>query len=239
MTRSPLVRRTNAGRAWKLDLEEHSGEDRPREGLAPRERRVREQVVERPDEPEDERGRDGERVDVGEDAAGDSRVVDEVDADGADHERDEEHGEGRGDEREHQELLAHEGAVREPVDDVERGLENAEEAERAPEERDPADDPDRRGLVLNRADDAEEAVDRARGEGAPQLLDEVARLRLLPGERGQREREEEEGDEREEREVGDHRREMRSTVCEELGDDAMHARRSVGRARDGQAPGLW
>jgi len=61
------------------------------------------------------------------------------------------------------------------------------------------------------------------GDGAPQLFDEVARLRLLPGEGGQREREEQKGDEGEEREVGDHRREVRSTVCEELGDDAMHA----------------
>src|SRR6185503_16886028 len=105
----------------------------------------------------------------------------------------------------------------------ERGLEDAEESEGAPEERNAADDPDRRRLVLDRLDDGDEPVDRARGKGAPQLFDEVARLRLLPGEGGEREREEQKGNEGEKREVGDHRREVRSTVCEELGDDAMHA----------------
>ena len=93
--------------------------------------------------------------------------------------------------------------------------------------RDPADDPDRGRLILDRADDGHEAVDGARGECTPQLLDEVARLGLLSRERDQREREEEERDEGEEREVGDHRREMRSTVCEELGDDAGARRRRV------------
>ena len=83
-------------------------------------------------------------------------------------------------------------------------------------------------------DDGDEAVDRARGEGAPQLFDEVARLRLLPGEGGQREREEQEGDEGEEREVGDHRREVRSTVCEELARRCDARRGSVGRGRDGR-----
>src|SRR4029453_3673601 len=160
--------------------------------------------------------------------AGDARVVDEVDADGADHEGDEENRQPAGHEHEDEQLLADERAVGDPVDDVERRLEHAEEAKRAPEERDAADDPDRRRLILNRTDDVDQAIDRARRKRAAELLDEVARLRLLACERGQRQREEEEGHEGEEGEVGDHRREVRSTVSEELGDDAMHAARSVG-----------
>ena len=59
-------------------------------------------------------------------------------------------------------------------------------------------------------------VDGAARERALELRDEEARLVRPSGEAEQRERQEEERDEREQREVGDHRREMRAAVGEEL-----------------------
>ena len=67
------------------------------------------------------------------------------------------------------------------------------------------------------------------GNARSDLLDQVARLVLLAREREQREREEEERDEREDGEVGDHRREMRAPVGEELADDRVHGEGVYGR----------
>jgi hypothetical protein len=61
-------------------------------------------------------------------------------------------------------------------------------------------------------------------EGAAELLDQVARLALLPGERDQRQREEEERDEGEQCEVRDHGGQVSAPVGQELAQDLTHAR---------------
>ena len=109
-----------------------------------------------------------------------------------------------------------EAPVREPVDDVERRLERAEERQRGPEEADAANDPERSRVVLDAVDQRDDALDRRARESVLELLDEeVGRLGAVR-EAEERERQEDEGHEREEREVRDHRREVGTPVFEEL-----------------------
>jgi hypothetical protein len=183
------------------------------------ERLVRQDAVDGPDEGEDERGRNGDPVDVGEPVAEECRFTSELDADRGDEECDEEDDQRAGRQEQDEHLLADERAVGEPVDDVEGGLENAEEPERAPGEPDPPDDSEGGGALADVLRDLDEPVDGALRERAPELVDQVARLRLLPGERDQRENEEQERHEGEEREVRDHRGQMSTAIPGELADD--------------------
>ena len=124
--------------------------------------------------------------------------------------------------RDREQLPVQEGAVRLPVHDVERRLEHAEQRERSPAEEEGADHAERRGVVLHRAHDADDALDGARRERLVQLGHEVARLVGAAGEAEEREREEDQWDEREKREIGDHRGEVRPSVCEKLAEDLPH-----------------
>jgi hypothetical protein len=85
----------------------------------------------------------------------------------------------------------------------------------------PADDPERRRVLLDLADGVDDARDRAAREGALQLRHQVARLVRPPREGEQGDGQEQQRHEREQREVGDHRGEVRPPVGEELG----HGRR--------------
>src|SRR4029077_14201651 len=81
---------------------------------------------------------------------------------------------------------------------------------------DPADDPERRGVVLYPVDELDDLLDRRAGEHMLQLLDEEGvRLRAVR-EAEERERQEDEGYERQKREVRDHRGEVGAAILEEL-----------------------
>ena len=95
-----------------------------------------------------------------------------VEAEQADDEAREQRHEDARHERGRQQLPVQEAAVRQAVDDVERRLERAEERQRRPEQADAADDPERRGVVLDAADERDDAVERRAGERALQLADE-------------------------------------------------------------------
>src|SRR6185295_17523231 len=77
--------------------------------------------------------------------------------------------------------------------------------------------------VLDRMNDLDEPVHRARGKRAPQLLYQVARLALLARKRDQRQREKEEWHEGEQREIRDHGRQVGPAVGEELVQNLTHA----------------
>src|SRR5581483_10840958 len=120
-------------------------------------------------------------------------------------------------------------------DDVERALEHAEERQRRPEQEPAPDEAERGRVVLDRADRAQDRRDRGARERLLQLADEERVGVGLVDEPEQREREEEQRDERQEREVGDHRRQVRAAVGEELAEDAPHARQYA--RTHGRGPG--
>ena len=82
-----------------------------------------------------------------------------------------------------------ERAVRPPVDDVERGLQDAEERQRRPQQCRAADDPERRGVVLHGMHEPDDLVDRRAWERALDFLDQEARLVRAPREPQERQRE--------------------------------------------------
>src|SRR5213080_4350092 len=115
------------------ELERHCGEHGAGPHLTPAQALVRESEVGGDEEEEDSQRRDEQRQQVGDDCvrrdaarvALEQRVPDRPDREA--HEQDDE---PCGHEDDRQRLPAQEGAVRSAVDDVERGLEHAEERER-------------------------------------------------------------------------------------------------------------
>ena len=105
-----------------------------------------------------------------------------------------------------------------------------------------AEEAERRGVRLDRVDRAQDRVDRRARERALQLAHEERVSVRLVGEPEQREREEQQRHEREQREVGDHRREVRAAVGEELArapqPRAVELRR-LKRARPAVCSGAW
>ena len=224
-----------SGRIWKRHLEQHRRRDRAGQHLAQRHvRHVREQPVDRGEEEEDRDPRDEDREHVGGDpVVGHSRHValEHAVADRGDDQAEEQHRERADHERERERLPGEEAAVRPAVDDVERRLEHAEQRQRGPDQHERADDPERGRVVLERLHDLDQRRHRALGERVAELGHEVARLVRAAREAEQRERQEEERHEREEREVGDHRREVRAAVGEELRDELPFAQSHDGEYR--------
>ena len=146
------------------------------------------------------------------------------DAERADEQRDEERDERADEQCERERLPVQERAVRPAVDDVERGLEHAEERERRSRARNAAPTiPSAAALSCTLRTSRTMSSIGVLGQGLLDLAHEEARLVRLPREREQREREEDQGHEREEREVRDHRGEVRAAVGEELLDEPPFA----------------
>ncbi len=148
-----------------------------------------------------------------------SPVLQRLHAERPDDQRDEQRDERTDEQPDRQDLPEQEGAVRPLVDDVERGLEHAEERERRPDEKRRADEAELARVVLDRPDEPHDVLDRRLRERLLDLADEEARLGRLSRERQEGEREERERHEGKQGEVGDHRREMRAPVGEELLDE--------------------
>ena len=213
------ARRTKIRHHLERGLENDRTQDRAGQRLPDVDGRVRQPAVDGEQEYEhaDERG--GDRDGVGEGGAVRERaevVLEHAHTERPDHEADEECGQDARHQSRRDPLPVQEAPVRQPVDDVERRLEGAEERQRRPEQEDAADDPERRSVVLHAADELDDAVVRGSREVVGQLLDEEGRRLGAVCEAEEREREEDEGHERQEREVRDHRREVGAAVGEEL-----------------------
>ena len=198
-----------------------------------RQARVRKAVVRRLEEGEERRAghEQGQRERdplVGNDVR---RVAaQQVEAERPDREPGEEDDERGGHVDARERLPAQERAVRPPVEDVERGLERREERDGAPEERDGADDRERRRVLLHRVDDLHDRLDRPVGEDVLEVRDERARRVGLVEEAEDGEREEDQRHEGREREVGHHRGE----VSPPLGEEAVEGR--TDRVHGGMVP---
>jgi hypothetical protein len=109
-------------------LQERRRDERAGERRAPRQGDVGDQPVCAPRETEDEPGRGRDRDEVRQPATH-ACALREIDAERPEDQRHEEKDERGTDEEHHERLLAGERAIANAVDDVERGLEGAEEAE--------------------------------------------------------------------------------------------------------------
>ena len=180
---------------------------------------VRQQVVDGNQEHEDGDQRHRDRQPIGDvRVRRESRRValQQVEAERADEQADEEGHEREQHQPDGEQLAEQEGAVRLAVDDVEGRFEDAEERERRPEQRSAPDEAERGRVLLDRAHRVDDARDRAARERALQLGDQERRFAGPPGDGEEGDRQEEERYERKEREVGDHGREVRAAVAEEL-----------------------
>jgi hypothetical protein len=207
-------------------LEHDRGDGRAREHLAPAQVVVREHDVggREEDEHAGERDRDRDRVRQHR-AVADPRVaLQDLGADRADHERDEQEGEQPEHQHRRQRLPAQERTVRTAVDDVERALEHGEERQRRPREEGAAEDAERGRVLAHATDRVQERVERRARKGAVQLAHEERAFVRLADRTEERERQKEQRDERQKREVRDHRGEMRAAVGEELADDRAYGR---------------